>query len=67
MTDEQNEICNVELTGITKVHAFAGTGKTTSLVGLAKRQIQSGNTGLYLAYNKTAQLDAQARFGSAAT
>ena len=49
--------------GITQVVAYAGTGKTSSLCALAARQSASSRC-LYLAFNKSAQQDAAARFGS---
>src|SRR4051794_19144318 len=45
--------------GSLRVLAFAGTGKTTALQLLAKAD---PTPGLYLAYNKGAQLEARARF-----
>lgn len=42
--------------------AFAGTGKTTTLKGMA--QATPERTGLYLAYNKSIQTDAAASFPS---
>ena len=44
-----------------KIKAYAGTGKTSTLVEIAKRL---GGKGLYLAYNKAIQLDATQKFPS---
>lgn len=47
-------------TPLTKIVAFAGTGKTTTLRMAANRM--SGLRGLYLAFNKAIKLDAEASF-----
>lgn len=65
-TEEQLAIEYLTPRGITQVRAFAGTGKTTSLVQLAKRQSILGKRCVYLTYTKSAQLDAERRFGRAA-
>lgn len=64
MTAQQAALVNSPLEGITKVNAFAGAGKTTSLCALASRQ--SGKRCLYLAFSKAAQMDAAKRFGNSA-
>ncbi|TBR76149.1 MAG: ATP-dependent helicase [Burkholderiaceae bacterium] len=45
---------------MTKVVAYAGTGKTSSLCALAQRN--RGMRGLYLAFTKSAETDARQRF-----
>lgn len=60
LTDEQNDIVTKAKAGNTlKIKAFAGTGKTATLVEIAK---QMPARGLYLAYNKSIQVDAQTKF-----
>lgn len=60
LTDEQIHILDLAKTGRSlTVKAFAGTGKTSTLVEIAKNL--SGE-GLYLAYNKAIQVDASAKF-----
>lgn len=67
LTDEQITVVNAPLRGILKVKAFAGTGKTTCLVHKAQRHAaEDGCRGLYVAFNKSAQTDAQSRFGQSA-
>lgn len=60
-TLEQQAIVNAVASGKTlKVSALAGTGKTSTLVMIAKAY--PNKKGLYLAYNKALQLEAQQRF-----
>lgn len=61
-TEEQQEIINLnyDMGCIVKVNAFAGTGKSTTLKGFAKKR-QFDNM-LYLAFNKSIQLEAQKSF-----
>ncbi|MCG8566540.1 MAG: UvrD-helicase domain-containing protein [Desulfobacterales bacterium] len=67
ITEEQNNIidCDLEPGQILKVMAFAGTGKTTTLVEYARKRphIQF----LYIAFNKSVQLEAAAKFPSNVT
>lgn len=62
LTDQQKELALCNPSGIIKVSAFAGAGKTSTLCELAKNQYSKKC--VYLAYNKSAQLDASKRFGS---
>lgn len=48
------------LKGVTKIISAAGSGKTYSLVGIAKQNRHL--RGLYIAFTKSAKLDAEARF-----
>ena len=60
LTQEQTEIIKKATLGHTlKIKAFAGTGKTSTLIEIAK---QLPTRGLYLAYNKSTQLEAQDKF-----
>lgn len=59
LTGQQQAVLTA--TGTTKVNAYAGTGKTSSLCALAADR--STTKCLYLAFNKSAQLEASARFG----
>lgn len=62
-TDEQEAAIDVFETGDNLVlSAFAGTGKTTTLRGMA--EATPDRKGLYLAYNKAIQTDAAASFPS---
>ena len=66
-TNEQNLIL-VTLKAqekIVKINAFAGTGKTTTLVTIAKEFTKKRI--LYLAFNKSIQLEAEAKFPSNTT
>lgn len=66
-TDEQKAIVAAPLCGVTKIRAFSGAGKTSVLEMKAyDLHLRHGMRGLYLAFNKSAQLEAEARFGSAA-
>lgn len=66
LTEEQKKIvCEPHAKGdLVKVVAFAGTGKTTTLVHLA-RQLETDHPDwriLYLAFNKTIQTEASGKF-----
>ncbi len=63
-TEEQQEIiaCDLAPGQTLKIMAFAGTGKTSSLV--AYTQARPGMRFLYVAFNKSVQLEAAARFPS---
>jgi len=62
ITNEQKEIINADLSpGETlKIMAFAGTGKTTTLVEYTKKR--PGMRFLYIAFNKSVQLEAAQKF-----
>ena len=62
LTDEQIEILNAVKKGypLIKVNAFAGTGKTTTLVEIAKAN--KDKKILYLAFNKAIQEEAKTKF-----
>ncbi|WP_119328367.1 UvrD-helicase domain-containing protein [Cysteiniphilum halobium] len=57
--EQQNCIIAAQAQKDLKIKAYAGTGKTSTLVEIAKRL--SGK-GLYLAYNKAIQIDAVQKF-----
>lgn len=61
-TEEQQQIINRDLKKGKRfrITAFAGTGKTTILIGYAKQRPEK--TFLYLAFNKSMQLQAAKRF-----
>lgn len=59
LTDEQAAICSSKA-DVVKVSAFAGTGKTTTLVALAEANPRQRI--LYLAFNKSIQAEAQRKF-----
>ena len=60
-TKEQEDIIYAVAKGLTvKVAALAGTGKTSTLMMIA--EAYPNLKGLYLAFNKSLQLDAQAKF-----
>ncbi|NWH06600.1 UvrD-helicase domain-containing protein [Desulfobacter latus] len=67
LTDEQERIVNtpVEYGKTIKVIAFAGTGKTTTTCEYAKKYPQTRF--LYLAYNKSVQVEAADKFPSNVT
>ncbi|WP_234265098.1 UvrD-helicase domain-containing protein [Hydrogenophaga sp. NFH-34] len=66
-TQEQEEIIHAPLRGITKVKAYAGASKTTTLVLKAEHLANTHRMkGLYMAFNKSAQLEAEERFGDTA-
>ena len=62
LTDEQISIvqCDLQPGEILKVMAFAGTGKTTTLVEYAKARHHMRF--LYVAFNKSVQLEAAQKF-----
>lgn len=57
-TEQAAVIAAIKNADDVKVQAYAGTGKTSTIVEGAK---QSGKTGLYLAFSRDAMLDAQKR------
>ena len=60
LTNEQKLCVEAAIKGQSlKIKAFAGSGKTSTLVEIAKKL---PGRGLYLAYNKTIQLDATGKF-----
>ncbi len=60
LTDEQNAAIQFFSTNQSlKVNAFAGAGKTSTLVEMAK---STNRSGLYLAFNKSIAQDASAKF-----
>lgn len=61
ITPEQQAVCDSDAS-VMKVKAGAGTGKTTTLQGLATRHPR--DRVLYLAFNKAIKEEAQARFPS---
>jgi hypothetical protein len=60
LTDEQGAIVQSPLSGITKVIARAGTGKTSTLNALSRSNLHK--RGLYIAFNKAIQVEAQSKF-----
>lgn len=58
-TPEQSQIIESE-SAFLKVNAFAGTGKTTTLVGYAKARPRAKF--LYIAFNKPIQIEAKQKF-----
>jgi len=60
LTPEQEAIVSHEPTSNLIVHAYAGTGKTSTLVEFARRW--SSRRGLYLAFNSAIGREAQAKF-----
>ena len=63
LTEEQRRVVDTDIGGgeLMKVRAYAGTGKTRSLVEYAKKR--PFTKFLYVAFNKNAQVDAQKKFG----
>src|SRR5574343_140553 len=62
LTDEQKQCVETARCGKDlKIKAFAGSGKTSTLVAIAK---ELPGKGLYLAYNKAIQIDAARKFPS---
>lgn len=62
LTDEQKKCVETARCGKDlKIKAFAGSGKTSTLVAIAK---ELPGKGLYLAYNKAIQMDAARKFPS---
>lgn len=67
ISQEQMAVVDAPLRGTTMVVARAGAGKTTSLVQKAQKHAALDNAvGLYVAFAKAAQTDAEARFGRSA-
>ncbi|KAL9936466.1 hypothetical protein V8E36_004534 [Tilletia maclaganii] len=64
LTGEQQAFVDTDIFRgeVFKIQAYAGTGKTTSLIEYARRRPDLKM--LYLAFNKAAQLDAEAKFPS---
>ena len=62
LTDEQKEILSCEVSGdeIIKINAFAGTGKTTTLLEYTRKHSQLQF--LYVAFSKSVRLEAEERF-----
>lgn len=61
LTGEQEAIVDSVLSGnLTVAEALAGTGKTSTLVEIARRQVR--RPGIYLAFNKSVQLEAERKF-----
>ena len=60
LTQEQEAIVGSPLSGITKVIARAGTGKTSTLNALSRANLDK--RGLYIAFNKAIQMEAQSKF-----
>lgn len=64
-TKEQQDIYDAfESGGSMVIQARAGTGKTTTLVGIGER---TNRKGFYIVYNAKAKLDAEKRFGKNVT
>lgn len=61
-TAEQIAIINTPIKGVTVVKAYAGTGKTSTLVGVARNN--PNLNGLYIAFNKAIQEEASKKFPS---
>ncbi|CAF0781976.1 unnamed protein product [Didymodactylos carnosus] len=64
LTEQQETILchNLEYNETIKIHAFAGTGKTTTLIAYAARRMDENF--LYIAYNKAIQTHAETIFPS---
>lgn len=63
LTDEQAHAVDLALNGNSlKIEAFAGSGKTTNLKAIG--QAKKDSRGLYLAFNKTIQIDAAKSFSN---
>lgn len=67
LTEEQRRVVETDLRPgeLMKIRAFAGTGKTRSLVEYAKAR--PGKRFLYIAFNASASKDAATKFGSNVT
>lgn len=67
LTEEQKEIIRYDLgkNGILKIIAFAGTGKTTTLVEYAK--VRPDTRFLYISFNKSVQMEASSKFSKNVT
>lgn len=61
-TEEQLAVIHSPCLGVTKVLAYAGTGKTSTLIEYARAR--TGLRGLYVAFNKATQMDASGKFPS---
>lgn len=62
LTEEQKQCVATACQGKDlKIKAFAGSGKTSTLVAIAR---ELSGKGLYLAYNKAIQIDAARKFPS---
>lgn len=63
LTEEQQRVVDTDLRPgqLMKIRAFAGTGKTRSLVEYAKRR--PNKSFIYIAFNNSAKLDAERKFG----
>jgi hypothetical protein len=63
LTGEQKQVVNTDVARgeLMKVRAYAGTGKTRSLVEYAR--IRPDRKFLYVVFNKSAQMDAELKFG----
>lgn len=59
LTDEQNEILNSS--GNVKIHAVAGSGKTSTLIEYARKRGKNCRV-LYIAFNRSVKLEAHKRF-----
>lgn len=59
-TDEQISVIEADFEEILVVNAFAGTGKTYTLIGFSK--LRSNKKILYLAYNKSIKKEAEHKF-----
>lgn len=62
LTEEQKQILNSS--GNLKIHAVAGSGKTSTLIEYAKKH-RKNNKILYLAFNRSVKMEAQRRFSQA--
>ncbi|KAF8246563.1 P-loop containing nucleoside triphosphate hydrolase protein [Wilcoxina mikolae CBS 423.85] len=62
LTEEQQKVVDMDIGrgDLMKVRAYAGTGKTRSLVEYAKKR--PGKRFLYIAFNKSAETDAKTKF-----
>jgi len=62
LTEEQQRVVDTDIGpgDLVKVRAYAGTGKTRSLVEYAKKR--PGKRFLYIAFNKSAETDAKTKF-----
>ncbi|MCY4592905.1 MAG: UvrD-helicase domain-containing protein [Alphaproteobacteria bacterium] len=64
LTDEQAEIVDAarDLDRPLRIRAFAGTGKTTTLLAIARTRKTRGARGLYLAFNRSIAEESQPKF-----
>ncbi|TGZ84131.1 P-loop containing nucleoside triphosphate hydrolase protein [Ascodesmis nigricans] len=67
LTEEQRRIVDTDLKqgSLMKIRAFAGTGKTRSLVEYARKRPRKSF--LYVAFNASARMDAEKKFGGNVT